>query len=82
MGFKQQISTNIKTTKVVWNNATEFIDAACLAGVSAYAIYESLQQNHKSFWYRTLLLAGCLIAIQAFVLLVKHFNKPLDSSRG
>lgn len=75
--LKTWFGKNWTTTKVVLKNVSEFVDAAALAAVSGYAIYEALQSNHKSFWYKALLIAGVLIALQAFVLLVKHFNKPL-----
>lgn len=72
-----QISKLVKTEATairnVVKNLCEFVDAACLAGVSGYAITEALK-HHGKFWYELLLFAGLVIALQAFVLLVRHFN--------
>lgn len=73
--IKNWFIRNWKTTKIVVTNALEFLDAACLAGVSGFAIYSALTKH--TIWYKVLLFAGCVIALQAFVLLVKHFNKPV-----
>lgn len=70
---KNWLKTNWKTTKTVWSNLTEFVDAVCLGSVSGFSIYTALHQ--KGFWYKLLLFAGLVIALQAFVLLVRHFNK-------
>lgn len=67
------------TAKTVLKNLSEFLDAAALAAVSGYSIDEALK--HQTFWYKVLLVAGVLIALQAFVLLVKHFNKPQPSGK-
>lgn len=74
--IKNWFVTNWNTTKVVAKNVAEFTDAAALTAVSGYSIYEALK--HSSVWYRGLLVAGVLIALQAFVLLVRHFNKPVS----
>lgn len=74
--IKDWFTRNWKTTKIVVTNAIEFLDAACLAGVSGYAIYSALT-HQRNIWYKLLLFAGMVIALQAFVLLVKHFNKPV-----
>jgi hypothetical protein len=76
MKTKALVKENVETTKVVLKNLGEFTDAVCLTAVSGYAIYEALQKNHRTFAYKLLLVAGCVIALQAFVLLVRHFNKP------
>lgn len=71
--LKTAIKTNATATKNVVKNLCEFVDAACLAGVSGFSITEALK--HKGvFWYEVLLFAGLVIALQAFVLLVRHFN--------
>jgi hypothetical protein len=73
--IKDKINENVNTAKVVWKNFLEFTDATCLAVVSGYAIYEAL--HHKGdFWYMALILAASIIAVQAFVLFVRHLNKP------
>lgn len=77
MSIKENIEYYGKTTKTVSKNVAEFADAAALAAVSGYSVYEALQPSNKSFWYRALLVAGVLIALQAFVLLVRHFNRPV-----
>jgi len=76
MKIKDNLDYYGSTIKTVSKNVAEFCDAAALSAVSGYSIYEALQPAHKSFWYKALLVAGVLIALQAFVLLVKHFNKP------
>lgn len=76
MKIKDNLDYYGSSIKTVTKNVCEFADAAALAGVSGYSIYEALQPAHKTFWYRALLVAGVLIALQAFVLLVKHFNRP------
>lgn len=70
---KDKIKQDVATTKTVVKNVAEFVDAVALTAVSVYSIFEGL--HHKTFWYRALLVAGVLIALQAFVLLVRHFNK-------
>lgn len=77
---KQWFGSNWTTTKIVWSNLCEFVDAACLASVSGFGIYTALQHKHE-FWYDALLFAGLVIALQAFVLLVRHFNKPLPTKK-
>jgi hypothetical protein len=67
------ITNNWQTTTKVCRNAAEFIDALALSACAGYAIYESL--HHHGLWYFGLKVAGLLIALQAFVLLVRHFNK-------
>lgn len=74
--MKNNLLSYSVTARTVTKNVCEFLDALALTAVSGYSIYEALQPNHKSFWYKGLLIAGVLIALQAFVLLVKHFNKP------
>lgn len=60
--------------QVVGKNAFEFVDAACLSVVSGYAMYQGW---HNATWFGWILrFAGAAIALQAFVLLVRHFNKP------
>lgn len=66
---------DINTAKVIWRNFVELLDASCLTVVSAYAIYEALK--HNQWTYKGLLFAGVVIALQAFVLLIRHFNKPV-----
>jgi hypothetical protein len=66
---KKNVKQNWQATRVVTSNFAEFVDAACLAGVAGFAIYSSLHK--KEFWYRALLFAGLVIALQAFLLLVK-----------
>jgi hypothetical protein len=67
---------NIAVT--VGRNIAELADAVALAGVSGFAIHQALQANHvQSYWYRSLLCGGVLIALKAFWLLVKHFNHPV-----
>lgn len=72
MKVAQTIKDNIVTTKTVLKNVGEFVDASCLAAVSGFAITEALR--HSGFWYKALLFAGVVIALQAFILLVRHFN--------
>jgi hypothetical protein len=77
MKIKDNLDYYGKSIKTVSKNVAEFCDAAALAGVSGYSIYESIKPEHSTFWYRGLLVGAVLIALQAFVLLVKHFNKPI-----
>jgi uncharacterized membrane protein YraQ (UPF0718 family) len=73
-----KVTNSVVTVQTVWKNFVEFLDGACLAVVSGFAIYESLT-NHgfKKIWAYGLLFAGVVIALQATVLLAKHFNKPV-----
>lgn len=70
------IKQNWSATKVVTKNIAEFVDATCLAIVSGFAIYQAHFGNlHLSKVYSDVLMfAGLVIALQAFVLLVRHFN--------
>jgi hypothetical protein len=71
---KAQAVKDWSATKTIVKNFTEFLDASCLMAVSTYAVYESL--HHRREWvYEALLFAGLVIGLQAFVLLVRHFNK-------
>lgn len=71
-----KVSTHIDTLRTVSKNVAEFVDATCLAVVSGFAIYQArYNRNLKSLWASVLLFAGLVIALQAFVLLVRHFNK-------
>jgi len=72
--IKDTAIKDFNTAKVIWKNFIELMDAVCLTAVSGYSIYEALR--HTQLWYKALLFAGVVIALQAFVLLVKHFNKP------
>lgn len=74
MKIKDNITRNWKTTKIVGRNLLEFTDAICLTAISGYAITEAFAQRNE-FWYQLLLFAGLVVAIQAFLLLVKNFNK-------
>jgi hypothetical protein len=76
MKVKDNLNNYGTTIKTVCKNVAEFADGLALAAVSGYAIYEALK--HTSYWYKALLVAGVLIALQAFVLLVRHFNKPIQ----
>ena len=69
------LKSNWQSAKVVTKNFLEFTDAACLAAVSGWAIHSALRAGAEG-WYMLLLVAGCVIALQAAVLLVRHFNKP------
>lgn len=69
------IQDNIVTTKTVLKNVIEFVDASCLAAVSGFAIFIALKHLQGN-WYKALLFAGVVIALQAFILLVRHFNHP------
>lgn len=73
--IKSFASSNYTAAVVIVKNVFELADAVALTAVSGYAIYQALANLHKSFWYYGLLFAGVLIALQAFVLLVRHFNK-------
>ena len=72
---RNQVKQNWATTKTVTHNAVEFYDALCLATVSGFAIYVYLHTGHKELWDYALGLAGVTIALQAFLLLVRTFNK-------
>lgn len=71
---KQSVKQNWSATKLVTKNVAEFVDAACLAIVSGFAIYQARYGDLKKAWADVLLFAGLVIALQAFVLLVRHFN--------
>lgn len=70
--LEKTLKQNATSIKNVVSNLCEFVDGVCLATVSGYSIYTALK--HSDFWYRVLLFAGLVIALQAFVLLVRHFN--------
>jgi hypothetical protein len=72
---KANVKKNWSTTCVVFKNFVEIVDAACLAGVSGYAIYVELHNTHKHVWDYALLYAGLAIALQAFILFVRALNK-------
>lgn len=76
MQIKQLVKANWSATTVVAKNLAEFVDAACLAIVSGFAIYQAhFNKLHMGRFYGyVLLFAGLVIALQAFVLLVRHFN--------
>lgn len=76
--LKTLIKSNWSAATIVVKNLAEFVDAACLATVSGFAIYQvHFNKVHMSRFYGyVLLFAGFVIALQAFVLLVKHFNQP------
>lgn len=71
---KSTVKQNLETTKTVWNNFVELLEAACLGGVSGFAIYYELHRD-RNFWDQVLLFAGLLIALRAFTLFVKALNK-------
>ena len=71
--LKKKAADNITAIKTVSKNVFEFADATALSAVSGFSIYQSL--HHTSVWYKALLVAGVLIALQAAILLVRHFNK-------
>jgi hypothetical protein len=75
-----RVKQNYQTAKTVTKNVIEFYDALCLAGVSGFAIWQALDKYRGSFWYKLLLLAGVTIALQAFILLVRSFNKVSKES--
>jgi ABC-type transport system involved in cytochrome c biogenesis permease subunit len=77
MSIKTKANEVTSITKTCWSNAQELVDAACLGAVSGYSIYESLQKGHTSGWYKALLVAGIVIALQALSLFVRHLNKPV-----
>jgi hypothetical protein len=61
-----------ETAGRVARNIADFADAAAVAAVSIYSLNASL--HHKGGWYKLLLVASVLIALQAFWLFVRHFN--------
>ena len=74
---RQKVQENWTVTKTVFHNLVEFTDAACLGITSGFAIYQARTNTGlKHLWANVLLFAGLVIALQAFVLLVRHFNKP------
>lgn len=72
--FKNTVSEFIATTKNIWANASEFVNASCLAAVSGYAGYQALH-NLQDNWYKALLFASIVIALEALTLYVRHFNR-------
>lgn len=73
--FKSAVSNFTATTRNVWANASEFVNASCLAAVSGYSGYQALQ-HIKDNWYRALLFASVVIALEALTLYLRHFNRP------
>jgi hypothetical protein len=67
------LKKNWLALKTIWKNFAEFLDASCLLAVSGFSGYTAL--HNSSGWYKALLFASAVIGLQAFVLLVKHFNK-------
>lgn len=76
MNIKENLDYYGSSVKTVLKNVCEFTEASALSVVSGYAIYQALHLMSHSFWYKGLLLAGVIIALMAFVLLVRHFNRP------
>lgn len=76
MKITETVKQNYTTGRLIAKNVAEFVDAACLSTVSGFAIYQA-HFNHqlKQLWADALLFAGLVIALQAFVLLVRSFNK-------
>lgn len=72
--LKNKVISEVNTVKTVWHNFLELLDAICLTAVSSYAIYESVR-HATQLWYKALMVAGLMIALQAFVLLLRHLNK-------
>ena len=70
---KGAVAKDLPIAKRVIKNLSELVDAACIAGVTGFGIYEALKHN-GNHWYELLLFAGLLVALQAFVLLVRFFN--------
>ena len=71
----KKVKKGAETANTILKNFAEMVDAACLAGVSGYAIYTEVHTQHKSFWGWLLLYAGLAIALQAFILFIKALNK-------
>lgn len=67
------LKKNWAATVTITKNIFEFLDASALASVSGYAVYAGL--HGQGLWYKALLGAGTLMALQAGVLLIRHFNK-------
>lgn len=71
--MKEKIYMAGQTGSRVGKNVYEFLEASCLAAVSGYAIYKSLD---RSVWYEwVLLFAGIFIVLRAFQLYWRHFSK-------
>lgn len=70
---KQWFVRNWKTTQLISKNVVELVNAAALAGVAGYAIHQSF--NETAGWYRVLLFAGVLIALESALLFVRSLNK-------
>jgi hypothetical protein len=71
--IKAEVIKDFNATKTVWKNFVELLDASCLSVVSVYAIYEALQHSHE-WQFKGLLLAGVVIALQAFILFCATFE--------
>lgn len=66
--------------KTVVQNVGEFLDGVSFAAVAGFAVFWSIDnlENVRWFvptWNKALLLAGLVVTVQAFVLLVRHFKK-------
>lgn len=72
--IKSGVSDFVATTKNIWANASEFVNASCLLAVSAYSGYQALQNVHDN-WYKALLFASVVIGLEALHLYVRHFNR-------
>lgn len=72
---KSSVKQNYDQARLITRNVAEFVDAVCLTIVSGFAIYTYVHTVHRTLWDFALGFAGVAIALQAFVLLVKHFNK-------
>lgn len=76
MKVKESVKSNVNTTRVVVKNFVEFLDAACLTIVAAFTLYQARTNGDlKTVYSWILTFASVVIALQAFVLLVRHFNK-------
>lgn len=77
MGYniKTGIKLKLEDCKVIYCNLVEFLDAVFLGVVSGFAIYTYYHATHRHAWEYLLGLSGVAIALQAFILLSKHFAK-------
>lgn len=70
---KAKVTEVASTTKTVTLNISEFVNALCLAAVTAAGFVTALD-NRQELWAKGLFVASAVVAIQAFGLFIKHFN--------
>ena len=74
--FKLAVNRNMENLKTILENIYEFIKAVGLMTISLFAMYMAYYRfNFDSNLDYGLFASGALFAIEAFMLLVKHYSR-------